>query len=195
MRRLQRVRAWARGDVPERDLAPFVGGAIDAYDLVDRLPRGELRAAAWAAYALQTYGDKLIAAGRAEGFVAGDTVQVACRAFELAAQCVDVAREGRQSRVVPTSLPRWSTPVRSEEQLTGMRDALEALSTYVAFDLSDRAGAESLRERLSEIDEDLAEARRLWMPRPPAAIAGGIADTLTRGLDRVYGLGSASASA
>jgi hypothetical protein len=189
------VRAWARGDVPERELARLVGGAIDAYDLVDHLPRGEARAAAWAAYALQTYGDKLIAAGRAEGYVTGDTVHVASRAFELAAQCMEAARDDRRSTVLPTSLPRWSTAVRSEEQLAGMRDALEALWTYVAFDLNGRPSAGVLRERLSEVDDDLAVARRLWMPRPPAEIAGGIADALTRGLDRVYDLGRASASA
>jgi hypothetical protein len=186
--------AWARGDVAERQLGRFAGGSIDAYDLVDRLPPGGARAAAWAAYAHQTYGDKLVAASRAAGYVRDDTVELACEAFDLAVRCLEMARGHIPAAVLPDTLPRWTATPRFEEQLAGMRDALESLSTYVAFDLLARAEAEAMRSRLAEIEEDMAYARRLWMPRPPVEIAAGIAGALGRGLDRAYVLGCALAA-
>jgi hypothetical protein len=195
VRKSQRVRAWIRGDVPERKLARFVGAAVDAYDLVDRLPRGSARAAAWAAYAFQTYGDKLIEASPADGYVPGDTAHVACAAFELAAGCLDVAHEDGPTGALPDALPRWNTPLRSKEQLDGMRNSLEALWIYLAFELSTRPDAVTFDERLTAIDDDLSYVRRLWMPHPPPEICGGIAGALTRGLDRAYVLGLGVASA
>ena len=46
-----------RADVRQAQLEPYqrVGG--DAYGLVDELPRGPARLAAWNAYVLQTYAD------------------------------------------------------------------------------------------------------------------------------------------
>jgi hypothetical protein len=186
---LQGLIAWARGDVSERDLGSLRSRGSDAYDLVDTLPRGESRAAAWVAYAFQTYGDKLVSATRAQGYVRSDTAQMAARSFELAALGLEVARGERPGAAIPGGFPRWGTPVRSEEQLAGMRDALESLRTYVAFDLGSVASAE-----LAAIDDDLAYVQRLWMPRPPVEICGGIADALGRGLDRAYALGRALAS-
>ena len=107
----------------------------EVYELVDTLPRGPARVAAWNAYALQTYGDKLTAA-----CYAADTADVGRRAYSLAEEWLQRARQpaagpGDARPALPDALPHWHTPIRSHAQLVGMREALEALRTYVAFDL------------------------------------------------------------
>ena len=52
------IRAWLRGELPVSRLEPVRSPCLAAYDLVERLPRSPERSAAWAAYALLTYGDK-----------------------------------------------------------------------------------------------------------------------------------------
>lgn len=147
---------------------------MSAYELVDELPSGPPRAAAWAAYALITYADKLLAAdGRSD---------VVAEAYARAAACLDVAHTGVGA--LPASLPHWRTPVRSREQLAGMRDALDALRTYVAYELRDEHAPE-----LSRIDAQLAAVDRLWIERPPPEIRGAIGSALAIGLDEAYALG------
>jgi hypothetical protein len=182
-----RLRAWLRGDLSEADLASTRGGAGDVYELVDALPPGAAREAAWAAYALQTYGDKLVASD--EGYVSGETAAVAAEAFRLASSCL-----GADADALPRGLPRWRTPHRSEAQLAGMRDALEALRTYIAYELRGRADDADRSGRLAEIDADLRRAEQLWIARDSADIRGGLAGVLARGLDRAYTLGRAVTS-
>jgi hypothetical protein len=165
----------------------------DAYDLVDALPRGPARLAAWNAYALQTYADKLTSASQA-----ADTAHVCRTAYQLVDTCLQraqqLASEPADAHVsVPDALPHWHTPIRSQEQLVGMREALDALRTYVAFDLQTLpAGGTSAREyadRLAAIDAELQTVDLLWIARPPAELRGGIGDALARGLDMAFKLG------
>lgn len=147
---------------------------LSAYELVDRLPSGPARAAAWAAYALTTYADKLRAAD--------GTSDVVAEAYARAAECLDVATSG--GGALPAGPPHWRTPVRSPEQLAGMRDALEALRTYLAYELRD----EHARE-LAPIDAQLAKVEQLWIRRPPPEIRGALGSALAIGLDEAYALG------
>jgi hypothetical protein len=147
---------------------------LSAYELVDQLPSGPARAAAWAAYALTTYADKLLAA---EG-----TSDVVAEAYARAAACLDVARGG--SGAFPDTLPHWRTPVRSREQLVGMRDALDALRTYLAYELKDADPPQ-----LARIDAQLARVDQLWIERPPPEIRGALGSALAIGLDEAYALG------
>jgi hypothetical protein len=175
---LGRLVSWLSGDVSLRDIAPLRAGCLDAADLVDDLANGSARSAAWAAYAQQTYGDKLLAACASNGYLPPDTASVACAAYRLAAACLDVARGG--GGVVPASLPHWRTLPRTHEQLVGMREALEALRTYLAYALPDG---------VPEVDAQLARVERLWIERAPAEIRGGLGDALANGLDLAYETG------
>jgi|SRR5579884_3744153 len=179
---LERLVAWARGDVPTATLDSERNRCIDAYDLVEELPNGPARAAAWAAFALQTYADKLVSAARADGYVRSESARLARDAYRLAAGCLDIARTGAGR--VPDALPRWGTPIRSHDQLVGMRQALEALRTFIAFELrDDRAPG------LAHLDEELAKVDRFWIEHPPPEIRGALGDALLHGLDEAYTLG------
>lgn len=149
--------------------------------------------AAWDAYALQTYGDKLLAnRGRSPG-ARFDTRAVAEACHRLAAECIARAEGEGDAAGLPGRLPRWRTPVRDVEQLRGMREALEALRIHVAYDLErlpgDAKGSAGLRDELALVDEKLAAVDLLWIEHPPPEIRGGIGDALVTGLDRVYALG------
>jgi len=147
---------------------------LSAYELVDQLPSGPARSAAWAAYALTTYADKVLAAGGRSDVVA--------EAYARAATCLDAACGG--GGALPDALPHWSTPVRSREQLVGMRDALDALRTFLAYELGDANAPE-----LARIDLQLARVDELWIERPPPEIRGAIGSALAIGLDDAYALG------
>src|SRR5436305_8449153 len=121
----KRLAAWLRGDAPLASLDADRNRCVDASDLVEQLPNGRARTAAWAAYAQQAYAEKLAATGDAEGYLRADTATVARTAYRLAAEAVAVAQTG--SGEVPRALPRWHSPIRSPAQLLGMRRALEAL--------------------------------------------------------------------
>lgn len=147
---------------------------MSAYELVDQLPPGPARAAAWSAYAQTTFADKLLAAeGRSD---------VVAEAYARAAQCLETARDG--GGALPATLPHWRTPVRSREQLVGMRDALDALRTYLAYELHDDHAPE-----LARIDAQIRNVEELWIERPPEAIRGAIGSALATALDDAYALG------
>jgi hypothetical protein len=185
---LERLLAWARGDVPTASLDRERNRCVDAYDLVEQLQNGPRRAAAWAAFALQTYGDKLVGAARADGYVRSDSARLARDAYREAAACLDVARTGAGR--VPEAMPRWQTPIRSHDQLVGMREAVEALRTFIAFELGDdRAPA------LASLDAELAKVDRFWIEHPPPEIRGALGDALLHGLDEAYALGRRLAGA
>ncbi len=199
MRILPKLRAVIRADVPVHELDSVRRVGVDAYDLVDKLPRGPARLAAWDAYVLQTYGDKLIAASRTDRYVPADTAQLARASYQLVPGCLECARQMADDPAhstwsgLPDTPPRWHSPIRSHEQLVGMRDTLEALRTYIAFDLesftADDTSTASLHERLAAIDAKLETVDRLWIARPPAELRGGIGDALATGLDKAYALG------
>ena len=133
--------ALVRLDVPIHDLDPVRCAGLDAYDLVEDLPRGSARAAAWNAYVLQTYSDKLLAAGQTHNYVCADTAAVVEDLYRLVAVWLDHARQMAANPSqpawpnLPNALPHWHTPIRAERQLVGMRETLDALHTYLAYDL------------------------------------------------------------
>lgn len=175
---LRRLRAYLSPGAPVTDFAPLRAGCDGATDLVDELPAGAARSAAWAAYALQTYADKLIEACGVDGYIAPETAGVAGASYRLAAACLDIARGATGE--IPKLPPHWRTPLRSHEQLVGMREALEALRTYLAYALPDG---------VPEVDAQLARVERLWIERAPDAIRGGLGDALANGLDLAYDIG------
>jgi hypothetical protein len=196
---LRSLVALVRLEVPVRDLDPVPSAGLGAYDLVDELPRGPARAAAWNAFVLQTYADKLCAAGQAPEYVRADTAAVVDELYRLAALWLDRASElaANPARsawpALPDRLPHWHTPVRSETELVGMRETLDALHTYLAYDLrsvaSQEAAAAGAREQLSAIEAELETAARLWIRRAPPELRGGVGDALASGLDQAYELG------
>jgi hypothetical protein len=74
---LRRLRSYLSADVPVGDLEPLRARCDGATDLVDELHDGPTRSAAWAAYALQTYADKLLAACGRDGSINPETAGVA----------------------------------------------------------------------------------------------------------------------
>ena len=194
MRLVSSITAFFRADVPVRDLDRARSAGIDAYDLLDSLPRGPARLAAWNAYVLQIYGDKLIAASEAAGHVRRDTADVALRLYQRVGPLLAKAQQtSAVDQPTQSPLPHWHTPVRSPGELAGMRDTLDALRTYVAFDLESLADADSsvaaLRARLAAIDAERARADSLWVRHPPDELRGGIGDALASGLNMTYELG------
>lgn len=181
-----------------RELGSLRCLAIDAYDLVGDLPRGPARLAAWNAYVLQTYADKLIAADESDGCVPRETSTLAAAAYELAGAYLERARQLASEPTalglpkLPDALPHWHTPIRSQKQLVGMRETLEALRIHVAYDLArlpaggPTAGMEA---GLAAIDAKLESVDQLWIARPPDEIRGGIGTALATGLDAAYALG------
>jgi hypothetical protein len=139
---------------------------LEAYDAIDSAPYGPQRRAAWAAYVLVTYADKVLDASPA----------FARQAYTLAASCLE------PGAIAPRALPRWGPGTRSEAQLHGMQDTLEVAYTFLAYELRDPA-------RLADIDACRTKVAQLWVARPTPDLRGGIADALLSGLDRAYALG------
>ncbi len=175
----------------------------DAYQLVEQLPRGRARLAAWNAYALQTYGDKLLDGGVNPSFTSQETAALASELFALSGWWVDqahrlVADPSQRADQLRDPLPHFHTPIRSQAQLVGLRSTLEVLRAFVAYDLAslklDDASSTELRDRLAAIDDTVATANILWLERPPRELRAGIGDALTRGLERVYALGQTLAT-
>ena len=141
-------------------------GVADAA-LVDTLPAGPERAAAWKAYALQTYGNRLL--DRCGEVLPPETARVVAACFDGATQ----------------ELPRWATAARSRAELAAMRDTLEALRADLGLRLD--AG------RLAEVDAERRTVDLLWIERPPEELRAGLARHLAHGLDRAFALGAEAA--
>ncbi len=186
--------AIGRADVPMRELDRLRVTGIDAYDLMDQMPLGPARLAAWNAFVFQTYADKLVAASPSPGYIRPDTAQIVQQLYLSVAPCVDRAREAAASEVAcqPVPIPRWHTPVRFREELAGMRDTLDTLRTHLGSDLesfeTDELSATGLREILAIINAKY-EVEGLWLPRPPPELRGRIGDLLTDGIDKAYEMG------
>ena len=195
MRALRSLRGWSRGGVHVAALRSGQGRGADAYGLAEQLPHGPEREAAWAAYALQTYGDKLVDACKAGGLIPFDTARVARTAFMEADACVQIAGRANAAspQALPACLPRWSAPSPTHEQLKAMKDTLEDLRTHLAFELGagskPEAADSAALKQLASIDAKLATVDLLWIEHAPPAIRGGIGDALTNGLDSAYRLG------
>jgi hypothetical protein len=164
------LRRYSPLGVPVESLDAERHLVADAYARVEALPPGPERAAAWRAFALQTYGDRLLAACERSGVVAFETAPFAARCFRLAA-----------GGAPPERVPQWQTPVRTHAQLAGMREALEVLR-------ADLAGCDE--ERLAAIDAERHAVDLLWIERAPDTLRAGLGRHLQRGLDLAYGLGA-----
>jgi len=168
-----RVGRWLRRysplGVPLESLAAERNAAADAYAMVEELEPGPARAAAWKAFALQTYGDRLLAACEPSGVVAWETARFAAACFRLA------------SESPPARLPQWQTAVPTHARLVGARDALEILR-------ADLAGCDDAR--LAAIDAERHAVDLLWIERAPDTIRTGLGRHLQRGLDLAYALGA-----
>ncbi len=192
----------ARG-VPVADLQTVRRTGMEAYELVEQLDRGPARLAAWNAYVLQTYGDKLLSAGVNPSFVSFDTAQLAGSLFSLAGWWVEQASELAGNPTASSAdhlrdpLPHFHAPTRSHDQLVALRQTLDALQTYVAYDLNslglDGAPEAAFRAQLAAIESCSERASMLWIERAPPEIRDGIGDELTRGIDKAYALGQALA--
>src|SRR5581483_4333323 len=135
-------------------LESYGRNGADAYDLVDRLPHGPARAAAWNAYVCQTYADKVAESCRHSPDDAAPFVRAL---YDLACAWLDRAQASAGGEDL--KLPSWGSLVRSQDELAGMRDTLAALRTYVAFEIGDDD------PRLAPVDARVATADSLWIPR------------------------------
>ena len=174
--------SFFRSGVPVDRLAAYGRDGADAYDLVDHLPCGPQRAAAWNAYVCQTYADKLVDGARASRFAPFDTARVVRALYGLAGVWLEQA-SGTPSSVV-LALPPWDTPTRRREQLLGMRETLYALRTHVAYDLGPR-----LQDRLAAVDRRIGQVDALWIDRPSPELGAGICDLLAGGIRDACALG------
>ena len=193
-------------DLPVAALHELRCAGMDAYELIEQLPHGEARGAAWNAYALQTYGDKLLVTSHSPEFVSQDTAEIAGRLFLLACAWLERASELSAGSEPPVgkelqdTLPTWYTPTRAQDQLVGMRETLETIRTFIAYDLTTSTANASestvtgLRERLAAVDKRIDNVELLWVPRLPAELRRGIGFELLTGLDTAYALGGAVAS-
>lgn len=163
-------------------LSSYGRHGADAYDLVDRLPHGPARAAAWNAYVCQTYADKL-----AESCTrAPETAAPYARAlYDLARSWLE--RAHAPSGRLDLKLPPWGTLTRSREELVAMRETLYALRTYVAFEIGDDD------PQLAAIDEQIAIVDGLWIARPTPELRAGIGSALMTGIKAAAALGGACA--
>jgi hypothetical protein len=152
----------------------------DAYDLVDRLPPGPARVAAWNAYVCQTYADKL---AESCTHAPGDAAPFVRALYDLARAWLE--RVETPGDRLDLALPLWGTLTRSQEQLVGMRGTLAALRTYVAFAVGEDD------PRLEPVDRQVAEADALWIPRATPELRAGIGTALTLGIHAATALGAA----
>ena len=161
-------------------LSSYGRHGTDAYDLVDRLPHGPARVAAWNAYVCQTYGDKLAESCRQGPATVAPFVRAL---YDLA--CAWLERVHAPGGQLELRLPSWGTLVRSKQELAAMRDTLTALRTYIAFEIGEDD------PRLGAIDERVAAADALWIPRPSPELRAGIGSELITGIGVAAALGAA----
>jgi hypothetical protein len=199
VRPLARLVSLVRAEVAPGVLERLRSAGAEAYQLIDQAPAGSWeRLAAWNAFIHQIYGDNLLANDPARA-VPVDTARIVVQLYELAAAWLDRAsqlRESPGSRLqvdLRTTLPHWRTPLRTRDQLSGMRTTLDDARIRVASELAAFADSgparERLRARLSEIESRIETVDLLWVGRGSDEIRGAIGDALSTGLDEVSVLG------
>jgi hypothetical protein len=189
-----------RTDVPLAEIEPYRRAGSDAYDLIDRVPPASwARLAAWNAFLLQVYSDNLVSAGSRSRYVTADIALFARHLYGLANVWVEETRKAEASDAyrfvfrLPHALPHWHDPLRTDDQLEGMRRTLETGRTRVASDLEHFQGDESqrsvLRVRLAQIDAEAGYIERLWTAKPSYELRCTLGDALAEGLNHAYELG------
>jgi hypothetical protein len=193
--------AKARGDVSTKDLSAYGRAGSDAYDLLDQLPDpGYARLCAWNAFVLQTYGDKLLAAGESPGYVTRETADQVVIVYQFVASWIARCRQlvadpaYRLDVYVPQGMPHhWQTTPRTFAQLTGMRDTFQAAQAALVSNLKSLGETGDLRQRLNAFEaavDSVAEyIDKLWTHDPGLELRATLGATLTDGLNRAYQLG------
>ena len=145
-----RLAASARGDVRTADLLAYGGANSDAYDLVEQLTEpGPARFAAWSAWVIQTYADKLLVerATRARR----RTLRHGCcttspRAWVERVRQAQADPSMQLIVAIPQPLPRPPVVPPDADQLAGMKLTLDAVLARAGADV-DSCGDETLAVR------------------------------------------------
>ena len=180
---IARALAFLRGGASARSMSSYGRDGSDAYDLVDTLPAGTARAAAWNAFVCQTYADKLCGVGA----VPPETASMIRALYAQVGTWLGHAHDG--THCGDLVLPAWRTPIRSQRELAAMRATLDDLRTHVAFDL----GGSDDDPRLAAIDREISEVDSLWIPRATPELRFGIGSALLRGIADACALGNSLA--
>jgi hypothetical protein len=189
-----------RADVRLRELEPYRRAGSDAYDLIDLVPPASwARLAAWNAFLLQVYGDRMLAAGSNSRYVMTDVATFARALYSWANIWVIETRKAIASESyrfvfsLPHELPHWGDRAYADARLDGMRSTLDTGRTRAASDLEqfagDAASKDILRVRLAHIDAEAEYVARLWTQKPGLELRGTLGDQLVTSLDRVFELG------
>ena len=200
MRPLARIVALIRADIPVEELDPFRRAGADAYTLIDEAPPASWqRLAAWNAFMPQIYGDNLISASEATGYVAADTAVIVRQLYNLVTVWLQCARQLASNPANtlafngPSPLPGWHTQLRSREELSAMRSTLEAARARVGSDLKGFTGTDGERDKLSTrlagIDSRIETVDTLWYGRRSDELRAAIGVALGNGLDETHELG------
>ena len=190
------LEAKARGEQPIKPLLAFGGANAAAYDLLDGVPpRGFARVAAWCAFVLQTYGDKVLTAGNDDGYASAGACMQAQMLYEFARGWLERAQRAaadpdyRLTLGIPQPLPRPMNVPPERDQIAGMRTTLEVLQARAGAALAeaDASVAERLRPSLLAMQSALDAAPVRGAHREEARAA--VARTLEDGLEQGYTLG------
>jgi hypothetical protein len=192
-----KLEAKARGDIPTAELLAYGGSNSDAYDLLDNVPpQGVARLAAWCAFVLQTYGDKLLQSGRTEGYASEPACAQAQVLYQFSRDWLERARQaaadpGYQLDVaVPQALPRPLNVPPETDQVAAMKRTLEAVQARAGVELAacgDPTRAARLQPSLAAVASALDAAIVSGSGGPDVRASAG--RVLVDGLDHAYSLG------
>jgi hypothetical protein len=197
---LDRIEAFFGEGFPVAAIDPYRRAGGDAYSLLDETPAESwARLAAWNAFFMQVYADHLRTACTSGRYIEPDGATFICTLYEQANVWIEVTRKALASdsyRFVfdlPSPLPHWQVPYRTDGQLKGMRAMLDDGRIRVASQLvgfaGDAAQRALLRVRLAEVDAKALSVGLMWTPRSPDGLRGRMGDKLGDALDDVYELG------
>jgi hypothetical protein len=197
---LDRIGAFFGEGFPVAAIDPYRRAGGDAYSLIDDTPAESWpRLAAWNAFFMQVYADHLRTACTSGRYIEPDVAPFICTLYEQANVWIEVTRKALASdsyRFVfslPSPLPHWQLPYRSDGELTGMRAMLEVGRIRVASQFEGFAGDDTrralLRVRLAEVDAKAMSVGLMWTPRAPDGLRGRMGDKLADALDDAFELG------
>jgi hypothetical protein len=192
--------SFIRADVRLSQVDPYRRAGSDAYDLIDLVPLASwARLAAWNAFLLQVYADRLVTAGSNGRYVMVDVATFARVLYSWANVWVIETRKALASDsyrfvfALPHPLPHWGDRIYTDARLQGMQSTLETGRTRAASDLEQFAGdapsKDALRVRLAQIDAEAEYVARLWTQKPGLELRCTLGDQLVASLDRVAELG------
>ncbi|HEY4346933.1 MAG TPA: hypothetical protein VGM80_05040 [Gaiellaceae bacterium] len=194
-----KLRARARGEVSTAALSAYASSNADAYSLLDEGPStGAARLAAWCAFMLQTYADRLLTSGADAGFASPEAFEQARVNYQLVGPWLMRARAAALSPAayeldvsVPQRLPQ-TPPERDAQQLAAMRRTLEVAQARAGVEL-ERLSGDPVHSRLvptfSSLQSALDACAALSAPGADESVFAAVGQALQDGLDRAYELG------